>query len=68
MLFAIGAVGILAIVFAMLLMYQTVAEEDSSKAPIATEEATDELFPDPPPNSKPSEPSKPPKKPPLDER
>ena len=69
--FAIGIVGLLALVFAMLVMYQLVANEDAANAPVPVEENADQQqdpFRDPPRASRPDEPAKPEKKPPLDER
>ena len=69
--FAIGIAGLLVLVFAMIVMYQLVANEDAANAPVPAKENAapqDELLPDPPPASRPNEPAKPEKKPPLDER
>ena len=68
----IGAVGLMALLFVVLLMYRMVSNEDAANAPAPVDEAAAEqqkLFPDPPPaNGKPAEPSKPDKPPPLNER
>jgi hypothetical protein len=69
--FAIGVAGLLALVFALLLMYRVVRNEDSAGAPAPVDENAaeqQELLPDPPPASKANEPAKPDKRPPLDER
>ena len=68
---AIGIAGLLVLVFAMIVMYQVVANEDAANTPTPVKENTaprEELLPDPPPDSRPHEPAKPEKKPPLDER
>jgi hypothetical protein len=70
---AIGVAGLLALVFALLVMYRMVSNEDAENAPTPLDqpsvEQQQDLFPDPPPaNSKPSEPAKPEKRPPLDEK
>jgi hypothetical protein len=68
---AIGVAGLLALVFAVFLMYRMVSNEDAAKAPPPPDPAAtqQQLFPDPPPaNSKASEPARPEKRPPLDER
>lgn len=65
----IGTVGILALVFAMLLMYRTVADEDAATAPVTMEDTgQDDLLPDPPPDNRTKEPAKPEKPPPLNDR
>jgi hypothetical protein len=74
----IGAAGVLVLVFAVLLMYQLVSNEDAANAPLPVDDQkaqTQELFSDPPPNSisseaaKPAKPSSTPeKRPPLNER
>ena len=69
--FAIGIAGLLVLVFAMIVMYQLVANEDAANAPVPVEvnaAPQEEIPPDPPPASRPNEPAKPEKKPPLDER
>jgi hypothetical protein len=71
--FAIGAAGLLALVFAVLLMYRVASNEDAANAPAppdpAAAEKQQELFPRPTPTtSKASEPAKPEKPPPLNER
>jgi hypothetical protein len=69
--FLIGFAGLLALVFAALVMYRMAAnEEDANAPPTVDENATQQqpLFPDPPPsNTTSSEPTKPEKKPPLNE-
>jgi hypothetical protein len=73
--FAIGIAGLLVLLFAMLVMYRLVRNEDAANAPVPVDEdaAPQPLFPDPPPAStaddkaKPDEPAKPDKKAPLDE-
>src|ERR1017187_5758305 len=71
LIFAIGIAGLLVLVFAMLVMYRLVANEDAANAPVPVEENAapqEELLPDPAPASRPNQPAKPEKKPPLDER
>ena len=68
---AIGIAGLLVLVFAMIVMYQSVANEDAAKAPVPVEvnvAPQEELLPDPPPVSRPNEPAKPENPPPFDER
>ena len=70
--FVIGAAGLLALLFVVLLMYQMMSNEDAANAPAPVDEVAAEqqkLFPDPrrPTASRP-EPSKPDKPPPLNER
>src|ERR1017187_6216106 len=76
LILAIGIAGLLVLVFAMLVMYKVMANEDAANAPVPVDENADqkqELFPDPPQASsanepvKPDQPPKPEKKPPLDE-
>ena len=70
--FAIGVAGLLALVFAVILMYRMVRTEDAVNAPAPVDESLADrqvLLPDPPPaGSKPAEPPKPEKPPPLNER
>ena len=81
--FAIGIAGLLVLLFAMLVMYQLVANEEALNAPVPVDENADQqqgIFPDPPqagtadepampyPTTKPDQPTKPEKKAPLDER
>ena len=68
--FAIGIAGLLVLVFAMIVMYQLVANEDAANAPVPVDQnaAQQPLIPDSPPESSSDEPAKPEKKPPLDER
>jgi hypothetical protein len=67
----IGAVGLMALLFVVLLMYRMMSNEDAAHAPAPVDEAAAEqqkLFPDPPPpNGKPAESSKPENPPPLNE-
>ena len=69
--FAVGAVGLLLMVFVMLVMYRSARNEDAVAAPVPVEENAarqqDPLLRDPPPatNAKPAKPEKPP---PLNER
>ena len=70
LIFALGIAGLLVLVFAMVVMYKVVANENAAKAPVPVDENAarqQELFPDPPPASTANEPAKPDKKPPLDE-
>ena len=72
--FAVGAVGLLLMVFVMLVMYRSARNEDAATAPVPVEEnaahTQDPLLPDPPPanSAKPARPAKPEKPPPLNER
>ena len=69
--FVIGVAGLLALVFAVILMYRMVRIEDAVNTPAPVDESLADrqvLLPDPPPEgSKPSEPPKPEKPPPLNE-
>ena len=69
---AIGFAGLIALLFAVVVMYQTVRNEDAGKAPVPVEEVQktpdQELFPDPPPDNGNKEAPKPEKKPPLNEK
>ena len=69
---AIAIAGLIALIFAVVLVYQTVRDEDAAKAGVPIEAVPktpeQELFPDPPRNSGSKEASKPEKKPPLNER
>src|SRR5450631_137491 len=70
---SIGVAGLLALVFAVLVIYQMVSNEDAANAPAppdpATAEKQEALFSDPTPaKAQASEPAKPEKRPPLDER
>ena len=76
LILAIGIAGLLVLLFAMLVMYKVMANEDAANAPAPVDENADhqqELFRDPAPASssteaaKPDEPTRPEKKPPLDE-
>jgi len=67
----IGIAGLLALIFAMAMMYRTVYEEDLAKSASPRHEVQksldEELFPDSPPQG--SHPDRPPdKKPPLNEK
>jgi hypothetical protein len=68
----IGAVGLMALLFVVLLMYRMMSNEDAANAPAPVDEAAagqQKSFPDPPPaNSKSAGPSKPDKPSPLNER
>ena len=68
----IGFAGLIALIFAVALMYQTVREEDAGKDQAPTEEvqktAEEELFPTPAPDDGTKEAPKPEKKPPLNEK
>ena len=68
----IAAAGLLALVFAVVVMYRMVRTEDAINAPPPVDESLADrqvLLPDPPPEgSKPSQPAKPEKPPPLNER
>jgi hypothetical protein len=69
--FLIGAFGLLALLFVVLLMYRMMNNEEASNALAPLDEATAEeqvILPGPPANTKPSKPSKPDKPPPLNER
>ena len=69
--FVIGIAGLMALVFAALVMYKMAANEEDANAPLTVDQnATQQqpLFPDPPPtNSNSHEPTKSDKKPPLNE-
>jgi hypothetical protein len=68
--FAIGAAGLLLIVFVMLVMYRSARNEDVYTAPVPVEENAaqqQDLLPDPPPANA-AKPAKPDKPPPLNER
>jgi hypothetical protein len=70
LILAIGIAGLLVLLFAMLVMYKVMANEDAANAPVPVDENADkqqELFRDPPPASSATEPAKPDRKPPLDE-
>ena len=68
----IGVVGLIALIFAIALMYQTVRDEDANKDEVPTEEGQktpeQELFPDKPADKGTKEAPKPEKKPPLNEK
>jgi len=68
----IGFAGLIALLFAVALMYQTVRNEDAGKDDAATEEVKktpeEELFPPPAPDDPNKEAPKPEKKPPLNEK
>jgi hypothetical protein len=66
---AIGIAGLLALIFAMAMMYRTVYEEDlaKSESPQVQKTPEEQLFPDPPTQG--SQTDRPPdKKPPLNEK
>ena len=67
---AIGIAGLLALVFAMVVMYQVVANEDAANAPAPVDANTpqqQQLFPDAPAADSTNQPAKPDKAPPLNE-
>ena len=69
---AIGIAGLVALIFAVALMYQTVRDEDSNSADVPTEDVQkspeEELFPQTAPDNGTKEAPKPDKKPPLNEK
>ena len=69
---AIGVAGVIALVFVIVLMYQTVRNEDAANKAAPTEDVhktpEEELFPDPPPDTGSKEAPKAEKRPPLNER
>jgi hypothetical protein len=69
---ALGAVGLLALVFALLVMFRMMRNEDQLRAPVPADDGgaqQGDVFPDPaPPNNKANQPPKPEKRPPLNER
>jgi hypothetical protein len=77
LILTIGIAGVLVLLFAMLVMYKVMANEEAANSAVPVDENADqqhELFPDPPQASsgaepaKPDPPTKPDKKPPLDEK
>jgi hypothetical protein len=70
--FAIGAAGLILMMFVMLVMYRSVRNEDAATAPVAVEENADRqqdpMVPEPAANSSAKPAAKPEKRPPLDER
>jgi ribosomal protein L11 len=70
--FAIGAAGLILMMFVMLVMYRSVRNEDAATAPVTIEENADRqpdpMVPEPPADSTAKPAAKPDKRPPLDER
>ena len=70
--FAIGAAGLILMMFVMLVMYRTARNEDAPTAPAAVEENADRqqdpMVPEPAAGSSAKPAAKPEKRPPLNER
>jgi hypothetical protein len=70
--FAIGAAGLILMMFVMLVMYRSVRNEDAATAPVTVEEngarQQDPMVREPPDGSRAKPAAKPEKRPPLNER